>query len=167
MAETDPSPFRIPVSVLVERRQVTVGMWTQPQWNVRAVVAGMRVVESSPECTPVSRERDCETWMWSGLVLELFRDVCEGYWYNLQSGRPSLFVICHLDEESEDPSGGLIPAIVTADQDEASAHLESDDPVFSVPMPDKVHQWVERFVVEHYRPEIKRKRRRRNWTQGQ
>ena len=127
----------------------------------------MRVVESSPECTLVSRERERETYMWSGLALELFRDVCEGYWYNLKSERPSLFVVCYLDEESDDPSTALIPAIVTADQDEASAHLESDDPVFSVPMPDKVHQWVERFVVEHYRPEIKRKRRRRDWTRGQ
>lgn len=167
MVKTDPSTFRIPVSVLVECRQVTVGRWTQPQWDVRAVVAGMRVVESSPECTLVSREPDCETYMWSGLALELFRDVCEGYWYNLKSGRPSLFVVCYLDEESDDPTTALIPAIVTADQDEASAHLESEDPVFSVPMPDKVHQWVEQFVVEHYRPEMKRKRRRRDWTRGQ
>ena len=165
MTESDPSAFRIPVSVLVECRQVRVGRWTQPQWDVRAVVAGMGVVESPPACTLVSRDRDCETWMWSGLVLELFRDVCEGYWYNLKSEHPRLFVVCHLDEESEEPSGALVPAIVSADQDEASAHLESDDPVFSVPMPDKVHQWVERFVVEHYRPEIKRKRRRRDWTQ--
>ena len=167
MTETDSSSLRIPVSVLVEHRQVSAGRWTQPQWDARAVVAGMRIVESSPECTLVSRARDCETYMWSGLVLELFRDVCEGYWYNLKSGRPSLFVVCYLDEESDDPSAALTPAIVTADQDEAGAHLESDDPVFSVPMPDKVHQWVERFVVEHYRPEMKRKRRRRDWTEGQ
>jgi len=167
MSTTAPPSLRIPVSVLVERREAKAGRWALPQWEVRAVVAGMRVVESVPDRTLVSRDGDAETWMWSGLVLELFRDVCEAYWYNLQSGRPCLFVVCHLDEESEDPDGTLIPVMVSADQDEASAHLESDDPVFSVPMPDKVHQWVERFVVENYRPKVKRKRRRRDWTRDQ
>ena len=167
MTASNSSPLRIPVSVLVERRQVRAGRWTQPQWEVRAVVAGMRVIESAPERTLVSRDRDCETWMWSGLVLELFRDVCEGYWYNLKSESPRLFVVCYLDEESDEPAGALTPVMVTADQDEASAHMESDDPVFSVPMPDKVHQWVERFVVQNYRPQIKRKRRRHDWSRGQ
>ncbi len=167
MRESAPSPQRIPVSVLVERREVSAGQWTLPQWEVRAVVAGMRVVESTPGRTLVSKDGERETWMWSGLVLELFRDICEGYWYNLKSDRPCLFVVCHLDEESEDAAGTLTPVVVTADQDEASAHLESDDPVFSVPMPDKVHQWVERFVVENYRPKVKRKRRRRDWSRGE
>ena len=166
MRESGPAPHRIPVSVLVERREVSAGRWTFPQWDVSAVVAGMRVVDAAPERTLISKDGAFETWMWSGLALELFRDGCEGYWYNLQSDRPCLFVVCHRDEESEDPADTLVPVIVTVDQDEASAHLESEDPVFSVPMPDKVHQWVERFVVEHYRPKVKRKRRRRDWSRG-
>ena len=159
-----PPPARIPVSVLMEHREVSAGGWTQPHWEARAVVAGMGVVESVPERTLVSCDHKCETYIWSGLAVDLFRDACEGYWYNLKSERPCLFVVCYRDEESDDPSDALTPVLVTANQDEASAHLESDDPVFSVPMPDQVHQWVERFVVENYRPEIKKKRRRRDWS---
>ena len=55
--------------------------------------------------------------------------------------------------------------LVTANQDEANAHMESDDPVYSVPMPDKVLQWVERFVVTRYEPEVKRKRKRKDWVE--
>ena len=31
-------------------------------------------------------------------------------------------------------------------------------------MPDKVVEWVERFVVENYEPEVKKKRRRQDWA---
>ena len=160
-------PARVPVSVLVEHRHVRIGRWTQPQWEVRAVVAGGRVVESVRSRTLVSRKHGSEICMWTGLTVELFRDGCEGYWYNLKSRRPCLFVVCSLDEESDDSGSVLSPMLVTANQDEASAHLESDDPVFSVPMPDWVRQWVERFVVQNYRPEIKKKRRRRDWNEAQ
>ena len=166
VSEPAPHPVRMPVSVLIEQRHVSVGRWTQPHWEVRAVVAGTGVVQSVLSRTLVSRERGCEIHMWTGLAVELFRDGCEGYWYNLKSGRPCLFVVCSLDGESDDSNDdGLSPMLVTANQDEASAHLESDDPVFSVPMPDRVRQWVEHFVVRNYRPEVKRKRRRRDWSE--
>lgn len=165
VSDPAPLPARMPVSVLIEQRDVRVGRWSQPQWEVRAVVAGVGVVESVLSRTLVSRERGCEICMWTGLSVELFRDGCEGYWYNLKSGRPCLFVVCALDDESDEPNEGLSPMLVTANQDEASAHLESDDPVFSVPMPDRVRQWVEDFVVQEYRPEVKRKRRRRDWSE--
>ena len=51
-----------------------------------------------------------------------------------------------------------------ASQDEANAHLESDDPVYSVPMPEKIVEWVERYVVENYEPEARKKRKRRDWA---
>jgi hypothetical protein len=32
-------------------------------------------------------------------------------------------------------------------------------------MPDKVLQWLERFVVNNYVPEVKRKRKRTDWVE--
>ena len=98
--------------------------------------------------------------------MELFPDGCESYWYNLLSQRPSLFVVCFERDEDEEGEVDLVPAIVTASQDEANAHLESDDPVYSVPMPEKIIEWVERYVVENYEPEVKKKRKRQDWTKG-
>ena len=66
---------------------------------------------------------------------------------------PRLFVVCFLDDEAEEEAGELVPVLVTASQDEAGAHMESDDPVFAVPMPEGVHRWVEAYVVANYEPE--------------
>ena len=74
--------------------------------------------------------------------------------------------MCFERDEEDDDEIELIPALVTASQDEANAHLESDDPVYSVPMPEKVVEWVERYVVENYEPEVKKKRRRQDWAAG-
>ena len=59
----------------------------------------------------------------------------------------------------------LTPVLVSADPDEALAHMESDDLVMSVPMPPEINQWVERYVIENYVPPDKKKRKRKNWTE--
>ena len=74
--------------------------------------------------------------------------------------------MCFEGDEDEEGEAELVPAIVTASQDEANAHLESDDPVYSVPMPEKIVEWTERYVVENYEPEVKKKRKRENWARG-
>ncbi len=160
--------LRIPVSVVLERRIARVGPWSQVQWDAVAAVAGEEVVSERGAATLVHEDDECRRFLWSGLVVELFPDGCESYWYNLLSERPSLFVVCFERDEDEDEEGGteLVPAVVTASQDEANAHLESDDPVYSVPMPEKIVEWVERFVVENYEPEVRKKRRREDWSRG-
>ena len=156
--------LRIPVSVLLERRLARVGPWSQVQWEAVAVVAGEEVVSERGEATLVHEDDECRRYLWPGLVVELFPDGCESYWYNLLSERPSLFVVCFERDEDEEGETELVPAIVTASQDEANAHLESDDPVYSVPMPEKIVEWVERYVVDNYEPEVRKKRKRRDWA---
>ena len=156
--------LRIPVSVVLERRIARVGPWSQVQWEAIAAVAGEEVVDERGDATLVHEDDDCRRYLWPGLAVELYPDGCESYWYNLLSERPSLFVVCFERDEEDEDGTELIPAIVTASQDEANAHLESDDPVYSVPMPDKVVEWVERYVVENYEPEVKKKRKRKDWA---
>lgn len=154
-----------PVSVLMERRLVTVGRWTQPQWEAVAVLAGEKL-SSEYGRTHTHSENGRDRYLWTGLKLQLFEGGAESYWHNLMSDTPRLFVICYAADEDDDDSLELRPVFVTADQDEVSAHMESDDPVFSVPMPDKVLQSLERFVVTYYKPQEKRrgKRKRKSWT---
>ena len=156
--------LRIPVSVVLERRIARVGPWSQAQWEAVAAVAGEEVASGRGSATLVHEDDECRRYLWPGLVVELFPDGCESYWYNLLSERPSLFVVCFERDEEEDDEVELIPAIVTASQDEANAHMESDDPVYSVPMPEKIVGQVERYVVENYEPEVKKKRRRADWA---
>ena len=155
--------LRIPVSVVLERRIAHVGRWSQVQWEAVAAVVGEAVVSERGVATLVHEDDECRRYLWPGLVVELFPDGCESYWYNLLSDHPRLFVVCFEEDEDEIE---LIPAIVTASQDEANAHLESDDPVYSVPMPERIVEQVECYVVENYEPEVKKKRRREDWARG-
>ena len=41
--------------------------------------------------------------------------------------------------------------------------METDEIVESVGMPAELYRWVERFVLQHYVPEKRRKRKRDNW----
>ncbi len=158
------SPTRFPVSVLMERRLAWSGRWSSWQWECVAVVAGEQVVDGTTGITLVSDDGERARFMWSGFEIQLHKDGCESYWYNLQADIPYLFVICHQDAAAEDESMAVKPVSVTASQDEANAHMECDDLVYSVPMPDQAIAWLERYVVDHYEPEVKKKRKRRDWA---
>ncbi len=164
-----PQGDRLPVSVLVERHLASNGRWSQYQWQCIDVICGQEAAAEERGCTLVSESADSgnSRYVWSGLHIELFKDGCESYWYNLLSKEPYLFVICFQDQEVDDDEDPQVlePVLVTPNQDEANAHLESEDLVFSVPMPEQIIDWVERYVMDHYSPVIKKKRKRQNWAE--
>ena len=153
--------------MLIERRMVRNGIWEQAQWEVIDIVTRPPTGAAQAGSMRVHEDRECARYLWTGLSLTLHRDAAEAYWYNLMSGEPRLFVVCFGDDEDEAlaEAGGLEPMLVTASQDEATAHLESDDEVYSIGMPDELRDWIEHFVVENYVPEQRKKRKRRNWAE--
>ena len=159
-----PAANEMAVTVLVECREARSGRWVEQQWEAVAVVAGEEVGPADSKSTLVHEDDASRRFVWSGLKVTLYRDACESYWYNLMSGRPYLYVICEMIE-GDDGDERLTPFMVTADQQEATGHMETDDRVYSVPMPEKVHRWAERFVLENYVPAQKKKRRRQEWTE--
>lgn len=164
MSGTQPATStRFPVSVVVERRQVGRGLWSVSQSEVVGVVPGGEVSESRAESRLIHEDEGGERHLWSGLVVELFKDGAESYWYNLVAEKPSLFVVCRGGEDEEE---AMYPFLVSANYDEASAYLEGDDTVFSVPLPSEIHDWLERYVVENYEPTKMKKRKRKNWKDG-
>ncbi len=154
----------MPVSVLMERCRIERGPWAEMQWRVARVIPSRGAPDTPIAKTLIHSGEGREEYLWTGHRVELFKDGAEGYWYNLLSDPAYLFVVCYA-EGGEGDDAQLAPCLVTPNQDEANAHLESEDRVFSTPMPPELCDWVERFVVEHYVPEEKRKRKRRNWTQ--
>lgn len=155
------TPTSFPVSVVIEKRMIERGRWSLPQWEAVAVLAGEDVRRGAPQRASLPAEEGRERVLWSGYSLDLYCDSAENYWSNLMAQTPSVFVVCHPDEDEE-----LSPLLVTVSQDEASAHMESDDPVYSVPMPPEIYQWLERYVVENYVPEEKKKRKRKDWKEA-
>ena len=91
-----------------------------------------------------------------GLTLTLHRDEAEGYYLNLTSGAPVWFVMWRVDDD--DPSRAW-PELVTLSYNEAGRLLDAQERVDNVPLPDEVCAWLQAFVDEHYRPEVKQRRR--------
>ncbi len=147
----------IPVAVIMSRRMTTHRGWAYPDWQLVGVVAGA-IADTDQGRQQVHEEDGVEQFVWPGFVLSFFKDSAESYWYNLVGRNPSLFVVCR-----ENDDGELEPCAVSADHDEAGAHMEADDAVFATPMPPEIHQRLERYVMDHYKPEEPRKRRREDW----
>ncbi|QGM20861.1 DUF3305 domain-containing protein [Spiribacter sp. 2438] len=152
MAMDPPERTHWPVSVTLRRAMRERRGWTFPAWSLAAVeldTAERGVVETRVE-------EGVRDFRWSGLRLSLHRSNAETYWYNLTSRQPSLLVICQ-----EDPQYGLMPWLVTLDQDESARQQESEAEIFSTPLPAWLIDEVERFVMSHYRPEPRRRKRRK------
>ncbi len=153
------SPSRFAVSVIVERQQIQQGRWSLPRWEVVGVVASEKAAAQERERTLIRSADDREQYLWTGFAVELYKDGAESYWTNLVGKTPSLYVVCREEDDQ------MVPFLVTADCGEAGMHEETDDAVFSVPMPRDVHQWLERYVVENYVPQEKKKRKRKDWVE--
>ena len=144
----------------MERAQIRRGAWSVPSWQAVSVVAGEPAAVKGAGRSTIHEADDKAQYMWSGFELALHRDLAEEYWYNLTGDNPSLFVICH-----ESPDGELSPFQVTADHDSATTCLESDDQVFAVPIPPELYLELEKFVVTHFVPQERKKRKRKNWKE--
>lgn len=142
---------RLPVTVVLRRAMRQRGPWRFPAWQL----AEVRPEESAPGLERRAVSEEVTDFVWGGLVVQLVRSDAETYWFNLTSRRPALFVICR-----EDPRNGLMPVMVTLDQDEAMRQHEGEGEILSLPFPDWLAERVEHFVVTHFKPQPRRRRRR-------
>ncbi len=148
---------RVPVSFAIDETERQSGRWKSPDWEL----AWFQVLEGDKPLAfhvdiDESREGVRRT-RWNGFSLRLYKDAGESYWANLMSECPRVFIVCEIDEDSDCK---INPQLITASQDEANAHLETDSTVLSVEMPAQLILNLERFVVNNYVPEVKKKRKR-------
>ena len=156
---------QFPVSVLMQFKESQNKIWSSGQWEVTGLVAGQAgeklggVTESTQV---ISRDIGNGQILWSGLAVQLHKDDAESYYHNLMCENPKAFIICQSDEVE---GNQCQPFLVTLSYDEASSYLEVDELVLSVDMPAELYRWVEQFILEHYVPEKKRKRKRESWKE--
>lgn len=144
------------VAALLVRRPAA-SPWIEHTWSVAGVVAGEGIAELGSEPALIRSEEGESHFLVGGLRLALFPDECESYYYNLISDHPAVYLVCR--EESERPE----PFLATLSYDEASSYIEGGDSAYPVAMPPEVYRWLERYVLEHYVPEKRLKRKRDNW----
>ena len=153
-------PDRFDVAVLMEQRD-GVTRWQPAVWAPVGLVAGEVARGRRGEPVAMPAEGASGRVLWRGLGLRLHRDEVESYYFNLIAPRPRAYVVLR-----RDAAGTPAPALVTLSFDEANAYAEGDDDVEPVTMPAELVQWLEAFVIRHYVPEKRVKRKRRAWTES-
>ena len=136
------------VAVVMRRRKLD-NPWQSELWEVAGVLAPY----DGPDGPRLIVERAGESqWLHPGLKLELYRDEGEGYYLNITTPEPRIFVMWRMDGEQ------AVPHFVTVSSNEASGWMDSGEEVGSVAMASEVGRWVAEFVRDNYRPEPKKKR---------
>ena len=94
-----------------------------------------------------------ELWLHPGFAIELFRDEAEGYYLNISAEQAFAFVIWRKEDGPPAPTG------VTLSYNEAARMMDAQEQVDGVPLPPELHTWLSDYVVQHYKPEPKKRSR--------
>lgn len=157
--DTLPVGFHIAV---IMQKEPALNEWLDYQWKVIGVTASLEKTPEKEEVKVIHEKGDTRQYLFSGFKLLLHLDECESYYHNLMSPAPKCYVIAH-QHEGEMP----VPFMVTLSFDEAHSYLEGDEEIFAVDIPPELYQWVESYVVAHYAPEERKKRKRKDWKKQQ
>lgn len=135
-------------AAVVMERKTLESRWASEKWEAKAVMpdltpdAAPRVVVDTPQLTQV---------LFSGLTLKLKRDEAEGYYMNLTSDQPKIFVLWRMVESAAEPQ------MLTASYYEGARWLDNEENVDGVPLPVELMNWIAAFSDRHYQPEPRKK----------
>ena len=152
---------------IVMQRTPLVSRWAAERWEPVAVEVDRAGADPAViGCRPLPEEagNPVQRWHCSGYRLELHRSEAEGYHLNLTAPEPKVFVMWRMLEPEALEEGGPAarPVLATVSYNEAARMLDGGEQVDGVPLPPDITAWMAPFVAEHYRPEPKRKVRRRD-----
>ena len=135
------------LAVIMQRR-TTDNRWQSVAWQPWAVLESDEPA-GKPRCL-VNRP-DLEQWLHTGFELAIHRDETEGYYLNVSSGSPRVFVLWRMEEDA------ALPLQITASYYEGGRWLDGGNSVDSVTMPPAIFAWVGAYVEANYRPEPKKR----------
>lgn len=161
MAPSAASDVEFPVSIVMEGREKQRDQWRFVEWSAIGVLTAEELLEAGPRRLVIHEEGDCQRILWTNFSIRLVKDGAESYWSNLMAEHPSLFVVCRRDD-----SGEPEPFLVTVNYDDIIGYEEVDDDVYSLPLPPDLCKWLERYVVNNYVPQVKKKRKRIDWSES-
>jgi hypothetical protein len=139
----------IPVAIVMQKRALQ-NRWQSETWEPFSVVPHHT---GAGEPRLLVEEGAITQWLHPGFELQLFRDETEGYYLNVSSNDPKIFVMWRMEDDF------AVPKFVTVSYNEAGRLMDGGEQVEPVAMPAEVMAWVGGYVEEHYRPEVKKRRR--------
>ena len=155
-------PVYFLVDVLMECIPL-VNRWVSEQWRPAAVLPVGELARDAGVAESGGPERIADgpagtTWRFSGHTIELHPSEAEGYFLNITSDTPLVFVMWRSAEDGSEPAAR--PQLVTVSYNQAGRIMDGGERVDPVPMPEAILAWMRPFVAEHYRPEPRRKMKR-------
>jgi hypothetical protein len=136
------------------QRRPAQSRWADVIWEPFGVVPG----HQGDAVKKLIEHEGVVQWLHPGLALELHRDESEGYYLNVSTASPRVFVLWRMEGEQ-----GL-PVLVTASSEEASRWLDGGHSVDSVAMPAEIYAWVGDYVEKNYRPQPQKRIKPRSFV---
>ena len=147
--------LRFHVDVLMERVPLA-NRWVEELWRPAAVEPHDPAPEA-PAAVCLRDDARGALWRIGGHSIELHPTEAEGYFLNLTSPAPCVFVMWRIFDGLTPPAR---PVIVTVSYNEAGRFLDGGERVDNVAMPDAITAWMRPFVAVHYKPEPRKKVKR-------
>ncbi len=140
---------------VVMQRRIARSRWESVIWEPVSVLES----EEPPGAARLLMQQDdYEQWLHPGFELAIHRDEIEGYYMNVSSESPRVFVLWRMEGEQ-----GL-PLQVTASYDEGGRWMDGGHSVDSVTMPPAIFGWIGEYVEKNYRPEPKKRIKPRSFV---
>jgi len=136
---------------VIMQRTVLANRWASEQWEAKGIVRDSAAAGAAPSVI-VARE-DMTQMLFPGYRLQLARDEAEGYYLNLTSPEPKVFVLWRPED------GVARPDRLTVSYGEGTRWADSGEQVDGVAIPSELLPWMAAFVDAHYRPEPPKKKR--------
>jgi hypothetical protein len=144
------------VTVCFRQRPVQ-SRWVDFEWETATVAVVATAQKLVPANAAVEEMIAGETrWCYTAQPVDLHPSEGEGYWLNLNSPAPCIFVMWRLEEGDQVPR----PVVVTLSYNEAGRMLDAGDHVDNVPMPAEMRDVLIAYTAAHYKPEPRKKVRR-------
>lgn len=141
---------RVAVAVIMERT-VLDNPWVTEKWETHGIVR-----EDAPGPAPrVLIERDkLRQVLFPGYEIVLQRHEAEGYFLNITSPQPKVFVLWRMQDD-----GQPRPELLTVSYNEGTRWADSGEQVDGVALPGELLPWMARYVNQHYEPEAPQRKR--------
>jgi hypothetical protein len=139
-----------PLAVIMERITLS-NRWASEQWEAKGVVRDLNDGSAGPRVI-VEREGLIQV-LFPGFRVKLTKDEAEGYYLNLTSPEPKVFVLWRAQDDVARPER------ISVSYGEGTRWADSGEQVDGVALPAELVPWMADFVEANYRPEPPKKKR--------
>jgi hypothetical protein len=135
------------VAVVMQCRAVE-NRWQSEVWEPSGVLSNY---EGAAEPRVLVEHPGLKQWLYPGLEIVVRKSEAEGYYHNVSSAEPSVFILWRIE------NARAVPQYVTVSYDEASRWMDGGESVDRVAMPADLFAWVGEFVEQNYRATPKKR----------